>query len=192
MQKAITATLATVFLSLGILGTAQAVSPTRQGAIIFDRLVELSHIRDVAPDTRVIVADVPGSYTNQTRTIYIAREDIKFCGHDAMCIAFIVGHELGHNVLGHTRGHNYLPKWQELDADLYSIKLMHLAGYDPCAGIGFFKKVLSQFGNDGGDQHPDNKIRIGYMEHFCHVGNIPAPQKPWNGVPDAQNQQINK
>lgn len=158
--------------------------PTPLAQSIFARILDVSGILSVDPRVHVVIAGVPGSYTDQTGTIYIAASDIKFCEHKASCIAFIMAHETGHNVLGHVRGHRYRSYTMEKDADLYAVKVLHAAGYDPCGGVWFFKKVVkADGGHDGGkdtdpQQHPDSIDRMKYLDKVCH-GKIDPPDSPW-------------
>ncbi len=142
----------------------------------------LSHIHDIAPDVRVVVEDTFGSYTEPSGVIHIAVDDIKRCNHNSACIGFLVGHELGHQVLGHVRGRDYTTKWEERDADFYSMEINKKAGFNTCGGVTFFTAYLAESGgNDGGMSHPDSNIRRDYINYTCHSGNIPEPSQPWVG-----------
>jgi len=64
-------------------------------------------------------------------------------------IAFIIAHEMAHNILGHVHGQNETrgifgigssrSKSIEIDADSYAVQLMSKAGYQPDAGVSFLK-----------------------------------------------------
>lgn len=152
--------------------------PTKAGQEMYNKLTRLSNILSVDKRVKIIVKDVGGSYTDGTGTIYIDTGDIKFCKRNMDCIASIAAHELGHNVLGHVRGNDYPDKQQEKDSDLYAVKLLNAAGYNPCAGADFFREVGKEYGDEGGPQHPNNSVRVNYITQAC-TGNIAAPPQPW-------------
>jgi predicted Zn-dependent protease len=166
-------------VGLVILANTAYAAPTPSGKAAFDRLINLSQIKKVDKRVHIEVADVPGSYTNGRGDIYIAKADIALCGRELNCIAFIAAHELGHNVLGHVRGNDYTNIMQEMDSDVYAIQLTKEAGLNPCAGAAFFKKIISIWGDSGGNTHPRHSQRVKYMEEMCQKDNIPLPPAPW-------------
>jgi hypothetical protein len=63
-------------------------------------------------------------------------------------IAFVIAHEMAHNILGHSTekarglfGGIAQTKEEEMEADSFAVTLMHEAGYDPEGGISFLHKV---------------------------------------------------
>ena len=64
-------------------------------------------------------------------------------------IAFVIAHEMAHNILGHVHGRNEArgifgignsrSRSIEIDADSYAVQLMSKAGYQPDAGVTFLK-----------------------------------------------------
>jgi hypothetical protein len=183
--------LSLIFLFVVLFISLDSDANTAKGNAIFDKLLNISRIHDVDDRVKVTVSsEVSGSYTDQSGTIFLATNDIAFCAGINDCIAFIVAHEIGHNVLGHVRGHVYRGLQEETDADLYAVKLTHAAGFDPCAGGIYFKKIhdyeVSQGSStdDGGlatdpDQHPNSGNRAIYLEAVCHSYVIDAPSAPW-------------
>lgn len=175
----------TLIFSVGV-----QARPTKAGQDMYNKLTALSNILSVDKRVKIIVKNVGGSYTDGTGTIYIDTGDIKFCNRNMDCIAFIAAHELGHNVLGHVRGNDYDDKQQEKDSDLYAVKLLKKAGYNPCAGADFFKKVLAEYGDAGGPQHPNNSVRIKYITEACNAP-ISAPPQPWTSKKGCTNKKGN-
>lgn len=164
-------------MTLALSASVQA-KPTAAGQAMFNKLITISQINKVDKRVHVVVKKVGGSYTDGTGTIYIDPDDIKLCNRNMDCVASIVAHEIGHNVLGHVRGNNYADKQQEKDADLYAVKLLNAAGYNPSAGAKFFMTIGTLYGDDGGPSHPNNSVRVQYITQAAS-GKIAAPPYPW-------------
>jgi hypothetical protein len=70
-------------------------------------------------------------------------------------LAFVIAHEMAHNILGHAHGSNASAarfgilgsrsRNLELDADSYAVRLMSSAGYQPAAGIRFLEHSRRRF-----------------------------------------------
>ena len=64
-------------------------------------------------------------------------------------LAFVIAHEMAHNILGHAHGRkdaqglfgkrNSRSKSVEIDADSYAVQLMTKGGYQPAAGVAFLQ-----------------------------------------------------
>jgi beta-barrel assembly-enhancing protease len=84
-------------------------------------------------------------------------------------LAFIIAHEMAHNVLGHPqmlrdqgrKASRVLAT--EIEADRFAIKLMHKAGYDPGAAARFWtrfgKKTGAGIFSDGTHQRTKDRVR---------------------------------
>jgi hypothetical protein len=86
-------------------------------------------------------------------------------------LAFFIGHEMAHNILGHAdwldkvgRKTSHIRE-TEIAADRYSLRLMKGAGYDPAAAARFWQKVDKKFPffilSDG--THMRDKARIRFL-----------------------------
>jgi predicted Zn-dependent protease len=57
--------------------------------------------------------------------------------------AFILAHEIAHDVLGHTQSEHFLKELnQELEADSFAYQLLGQAGYDQIIATGKIRKIL--------------------------------------------------
>jgi hypothetical protein len=89
-------------------------------------------------------------------------------------LAFVIAHEMAHNILGHANGHKESlglfgllgfgssgVKRMEMDADSYAVPLMTSAGYSPRAGISFLETASHHmWWNDLSLDHPSFGRRI--------------------------------
>ncbi len=92
----------------------------------------------------------------------------QFAGDDDQ-IAFVIAHEMAHNILGHfTRPSkmgifgSFRGRDRELDADGFAVRLMANSGYQPAAGIAFLEHSQRRLWWAFSFDHPGfgNRIRI--------------------------------
>lgn len=63
-------------------------------------------------------------------------------------IAFILGHEIGHGILGHLVSVDSIDqRLKESNADKYGVYLVLRAGYNPCNGYQIWHRFKEKFGN---------------------------------------------
>jgi hypothetical protein len=61
-------------------------------------------------------------------------------------VAFVIAHEMAHNILGHLGPHSKMgifgtrARNSELDADRFAVRLMSAGGYQPSAGVAFLER----------------------------------------------------
>ena len=85
------------------------------------------------------------------RHIVVTTAMTDFAGSDDE-IAFVIAHEMAHNILGHNRPRGktgFFGSRQsrkiELDADRFAVRLMAGAGYRPAAGISFLERSRQRY-----------------------------------------------
>jgi len=91
-------------------------------------------------------------------------------------IAFVIAHEMAHNILGHAggsagaRGIFGLTRVRrgEIEADGYAVRLMSNAGYEPAAGISFLQTARRKFWWNVSLDHPGFAKRIATVEAAMH------------------------
>jgi len=96
----------------------------------------------------------PEAYSHPMGYIVVTQGLIEMF-EDADEMAFIIGHEVAHlarlhyynNKTGmlHISGDIYIPAelWKEIDADIYSVKILKAAGYDPAVSLSVLSKLMS-------------------------------------------------
>jgi hypothetical protein len=89
----------------------------------------------------------------------VSPEDI-----DEIVVA-VLAHELAHIVLGHTRDGKGSEPTTEIEADLFSIKLLVRTGF-PCTGHPKWIKLLDE-GETEFTTHPPGYFRTAYTETMC-------------------------
>lgn len=120
--------------------------------------------------------------------------------NDRDMLAGIIGHEIGHWVLGHLDWHSKCQIGTNMDnrncereADFYGLKLMTDAGYDCHHMSKFFKDIISTWGNAQieDSSHPSDLERSIYIEKNCklyqqtgQVGPIPYEVKVPEKLPE--------
>jgi predicted Zn-dependent protease len=174
---------------------AAAPLPPRQAAENFIRVVRQvepmteeicrARTRGVNCDFRIVIDDRPGMGPNAFQTLdETGRPILGFTlaliadARNADEIAFVLGHEASHHILGHMAqatgagseavqaaqqmgasvGARRYSRDFELEADALGTEIAFYAGYDPVLGAGFFDRLP-----DPGDQflgsHPPNSQR---------------------------------
>lgn len=99
-------------------------------------------------------------------------------------LAVVIGHELGHHMLGHLAMYRYhkIPhygykgspfltsQYREAMADLLGIQLAQLAGYDACKGGDLWKRLVKKQGHSyhGSRTHPHKLARIYNFNMVCN------------------------
>lgn len=105
-------------------------------------------------------------------------------------LAFIIAHEMAHNILGHADGHkdslglfgllgfgSSRVKRMEMDADSYAVPLMSAAGYMPGAGVSFLKTASHHmWWSDLSMDHPSFGRRIKIV--IAAIGRLQQQQHP--------------
>ncbi len=87
-------------------------------------------------------------------------------------LAAIIGHEMGHFVLGHLRGElKDDSRIHEANCDKFGIYLLLRAGYDPCGAYDLWSRMGHTFGDDIGTvSHPSPSQRSYSLDlPICHV-----------------------
>lgn len=169
-----------IFLVASLIPKYHNVNPGELYLRLFNPLIERSHIHDVDPRVHLELdtgEDDQGSQTDPSGTIHLSLSDVIFVNFNPNAVAFIIAHELGHNVLGHVRGNEYLPQLEEIDADMYAVRLTHITGFDSCVGARFFQDAINS-GNEEIGYHSAFDIRIQYIMNACYSSNIPLPHLP--------------
>jgi len=164
--------LTTIVLSLALLLTTYIVyenlykeltlqQKTDNATTIFMKLQKHTDLSIVF--TSLIIVDTPmvNAWTNGSY-IAITTGMLKFL-HNNDEIAFVLGHELGHVLLGHTSLPDDLgPQIHESNADKYGAYLAIRAGYDICAGKKVWDRMIEKYGAmtaSSDDIHPGNVKR---------------------------------
>jgi beta-barrel assembly-enhancing protease len=119
-----------------------------------------------APGCRSRVQVVPGRKLNawsDKAGLYVQLTDaVAREAADDDELAAIIGHEMAHNILGH----DARKKAQEIEADIFSLKLLKNAGYDPRAAARFWRHFGRKTGagifSDG--THQRTKARVAMLE----------------------------
>ena len=78
-------------------------------------------------------------------------------------LAFVVAHEMAHNLLGHSRSsvsQIFGARRSEIDADQMAVRLMTYAGYQPESGINFLESARRRFWWSISLDHPGFGTRI--------------------------------
>jgi Zn-dependent protease with chaperone function len=94
-------------------------------------------------------------------------------------LAFLIGHEMGHLVLGHKGYKGISPKvtkQQELDADVWGGKLAFSAGYNPNQAFSDMSMAAKRATAKPSDTHPDYKTRVKNLNKGLGVTNVAAIQ----------------
>lgn len=109
----------------------------------------------------IINDDTINAWTDGT-SVVITTGMLKFTKTDSE-IAFILGHELGHVLLGHTNGvEPIFPTMNEINADKYGAYLAIRAGYNLCAGKVIWQRMTDTYGDSDSSTdgiHPSNSTR---------------------------------
>lgn len=96
--------------------------------------------------------------------------------NDKDMLAGIIGHEIGHKMLGHVglfSNCNKDPAHSrdcEREADKYGIELMWRAGYDCDGDARFYSEVIKTWGGDDSgpySSHPSDKERLNWSTRAC-------------------------
>jgi predicted Zn-dependent protease len=97
-------------------------------------------------------------------------------------IAFVIAHELAHNILGHaSAGHEHgifgssEAIRDEFQADSYAVRLMAKAGYDPAGGISFLRNARRRLWWNVSLTHPGFTRRIDNVTAAIRPGGPSAP-----------------
>lgn len=120
----------------------------------------------------IINDDTINAWTNGHEVV-ITTGMLKFTKSDSK-IAFILGHELGHVLLGHTSGvEPIFPTMNEINADKYGAYLAIRAGYNLCAGKVIWQRMIDTYGGDEGSNdgvHPSNTTREKSLDFpHCYI-----------------------
>lgn len=146
---------------MAVVGTSQAATPLGQS--IFNRLKELA---GVPSSVNLVVGKIGGSHTDGY-TVSIDKGDIALCRRNQDCVAFIMGHELGH--IAHHDNESSNKPGMEKNADLFGVALLQKAGMNSCAGADIFRLLQKKYGDGDGDGvHPKNSERARYVDEACH------------------------
>ncbi len=116
---------------------------------------------------------IMNAYAYDKETILITPLELDFDyahgGDDA--VAFVLGHEMAHVILGHvtkyakqTRDERLV---EEAEADKYGAFLMMRAGYDICKGRKNWKALLELTGDVLIEDHPSLDYRYGQLDINC-------------------------
>lgn len=102
-------------------------------------------------------------------------------------IAFVIAHEMAHNVLGHVHTRNQArgffgignsrSKSLEADADTYAVQLMSKAGYQPDAGVTFLQRSQRRLWWAFSLSHPSFGRRIQSVQ--TAISTLKAPVSDW-------------
>ena len=113
-----------------------------------------------APPLQVVDSPVLNAWTNFS-SVTITTGLINALGSDD-AIAEVLGHEIGHVVLGHNLlAGLYPPQLAESSADKYGVYLMMRAGYNPCKAKEGFEVFRKEYGDYVlCEAHPNNSYRI--------------------------------
>lgn len=118
------------------------------------------------PGFPVIIEDTDGTYADKY-AIHLAKSDIAICKHDPICVAGILAHEFGHVRLRHNYMLETHDRTRERQADLESVRILHAAGYDPCAPIISFNRLKEKYGDISSPEHDKLSNRIKSVERLC-------------------------
>lgn len=127
----------------------------------------------LAPDkaARIIIlnADAPMAFTTGGEFILISKGLILSLKSEAE-LAFIIAHEIAHDVLGHTKTEIFLdPKNAsaderreiEMDADLHALAMVMKGQYDPHSALGSLRHTYAAFPDlEFSSSYPDLSTRI--------------------------------
>ena len=139
-----------------------------QIADIYRDVVKASGEVGRAPTLEIVDSPTINAYASDAGiVIFTGLTDIS----NANSIALILGHELGHYLLGHTsenisHGPDDVQR-MELQADKYGAFLAIKAGYDVCDGRVMFKNLTKMFGDDMTMDHPSNAFRYDQLNVSC-------------------------
>lgn len=108
-----------------------------------------------------------------SNAIYITKGYMKLLDNYPDQIAFVLGHELAHVLLGHTEyklwdTSRYSQSELELNADTYGAMLLMKAGFDVCKANQDHLNILSMFGNSVDSDHPTNILRYYNLLDVCY------------------------
>lgn len=102
-------------------------------------------------------------------------------------IAFVIAHEMAHNILGHMHGQNVSQgifgtgnsrsKSIEIEADSYAVGLMSKAGYRPQAGVTFLQHSQRRLWWAFSLSHPSFGRRI--QSVLAAISSLNAPKSYW-------------
>jgi Zn-dependent protease with chaperone function len=139
-----------------------------QIAEIYRDVVKVSGEAGRAPPLEIVENPNINAYASDVGiVIFTGLIDIS----DANTVALILGHELGHYLLGHTS--DKIPheisdiRRMELQADKYGAFLALRAGYDICDGRKMFLKFNELYGDDMAMDHPSNAFRYDQLNINC-------------------------
>jgi predicted Zn-dependent protease len=102
-------------------------------------------------------------------------------------VAFIIAHEMAHNILGHshpTRRRNGIfggisrVKKGEIEADSFAVHLMSGAGYRPLGGISFLQNARRRMWWNVSLDHPGFDRRIRVVSAAMHSRTQAKPSRP--------------
>ena len=115
----------------------------------------------------VLNADIPLAFTAGGGIILISK-GLLLKLHDEGELAFIVAHEIGHEILGHTAeirsgSTSDTFKSHELEADAFALKSIGSAGYPPDSAIKAVAHSYRELWSIEGD-HPSAEARIKALE----------------------------
>lgn len=109
-------------------------------------------------------------------------------------LAFVIAHEMAHNILGHSRTASAgifgfslglgKARRSELAADRLAVKLMADAGYQPTGSISFLERVRSRFWWNVSLDHPGFGRRIKEVESAM-IADADSRRKMWAQTVDA-------
>lgn len=110
-------------------------------------------------NTLIVVEDEQINAWTDGDSVYITTGMLNFTKSSDE-IAFVLGHELGHIVLGHFLcSEEFISTINERNADKYGAYLAIRAGYNVCAGKDIWKRMVDQYGAGEGASdgiHPPN------------------------------------
>jgi predicted Zn-dependent protease len=100
-------------------------------------------------------------------------------------IAFVIAHEMAHNILGHsTKSHNFgifgssEAVRDEIEADSYAVRLMAKAGYEPAGGISFLQHAQRRLWWNVSLDHPSFGRRIENVAAAMRTTGTPSSPFP--------------
>lgn len=142
--------------------------------LVFVELQKYTDSGMIFPKLVVVDDDKPNAWTDGT-TVTITKGMLKFLQTDDE-IATILGHEIGHVMLGHILNWGdpvISPTINESNADRYGIYLTMRAGYDPCAAEAVWQRMIETYGHETESLdgvHPPLDMRKASMEFpICHI-----------------------
>jgi len=150
--------LSFTLLTIGYLKYEEYSTPglimTRQVPIVYKKLLLNTVAPQLIPAIYVEYTDVPNAYASKY-SLAITKGFLKKLDNVDQ-LAFIIGHEMGHVLLGHTGSgdtytldkplHTQDSRLREANADIVGLFLMQRAGYNPCNVPGVWLLMYKSYG----------------------------------------------